>query len=138
MPFPEDRVLVVVVNRQRDLQCLRRDRWYRIPVERAPRSIECEYLAFFLSRSLGSTYGCIPLYARVCGVELVYRHWLLPHESDHPRANHLYYRVAVDTLCDKSPPVINPRRRTVAFIATRWHAFENAQQIDDLYLYGAG
>jgi len=130
--YPEDRVLVGVVNRKRDLDHARYGHWYRIPYGRG-RGIHAEYLAFFLSRAFGAENSAVRYYARRTGHELVRRRDLLPEEMDHPRADALYYKIQLGELREKVPPVVNPTRRPVVFIYTTWDRFIVAEQISDLY-----
>jgi hypothetical protein len=131
--FPEDRVLVGVINRKRDLEYARTASWYRIPQKQMPRGINAEYIAFFLSRAFKERNGGIHYYAERRGLELVYRRDLLPNEAEHPRANEVYYKVQLGELLEKTPPVLNPTRRSVGFIYTTWDRFVQARQISDLY-----
>lgn len=132
---PEDCVLVGVINRKRDLKYAREDFWYRIPKKQMPRGFNANYVAFFLSGSaLGKAQpGGIYYFAAVNGHELVRRRDLLPEEIHHKRAESVYYRVALDALSEKQPPVLNPTKRVVAFIYTTWDRFIHAEQIADLY-----
>lgn len=133
--FAEDRVLVGVINRKRDLSYARDQHWYRIPVERIKRErIDTEYVAFFLSgRVFQELSGTIPYYARIKGLELVHRRDILPTEADHPRADEQYYRLALDDLIQKPQPITNPARRPISFIYTTWDRFIVARTIADLY-----
>lgn len=132
--YPEDQVLVGVVKRKRDLQHILRDSWYRIPAEQMPSGISAEYLGFFLSgKVFREQSGGIYYYAPVSGIELVRRRDILPDETAHPRADHVYYRIALAEVKYKHPPVLNPQRRVVSFIYTTWDRFVNAEQISDLY-----
>ncbi len=131
--YPEDRVLVGVVNRARDLDHVRYDHWYRVPHGRISGGIHAEYLAFFLSRAFGERNGGIHFYARRTGHELVRRHDLLPDEVNHPRANQLYYKIQLGELRERIPPITNPTKRTITFIYTTWDRFMAAQEISDLY-----
>lgn len=130
---PEDRVLVGVINRKRDLIAARDQHWYRIPRERLPRGVYFEYLAFFLSGAFGADNGAIRYYAERSGFELAYRRDLLPKEAAHQRANDVYYRIGLGPLLDKLPPVRNATRRPVSFIYTTWDRFVVAREIADLY-----
>lgn len=131
--YAEDRVLVGVINRKKDLDQARFGHWYRIPHGRAAKGIHAEYMAFFLSRSFGSENGAIRFYARRTGHELTRRRDLLPDEPQHKRANNLYYKIQLGELREKVPPVLNPTRRPVVFIHTTWDRFMAAEQISDLY-----
>jgi hypothetical protein len=132
--YPEDRVLVGVIRAQRDLRLARDDAWYRIPVLHWPRDVDTEIVAFFLSRAFGPLNGGIRYYAEMRGLELAYRRDLLPGETDHRRADEVYYRVALGPLIEKQPPILNPGRRRFAFITCTWERFASAQVIQDLYL----
>lgn len=132
--FPDDRVLVGVINRKRDLITLLNEHWYRIPQGRMPRGIQAEYMAFFLSgKVFKERSGGIHYFARRTGLELHYRRDLLPAEADHPRADQVYYQVQVGDVREKQPPILNPTRRPVSFIYTTWDRFASARQISDLY-----
>jgi hypothetical protein len=131
--FPEDRVLVGVINRKRDLEMARADRWYRIPQVQMPRGVNTEYVAFFLSRAFKERNGGIYYYAERTGLELAYRRDLLPQEADHKRAGDVYYKVQLGEMLEKVPPIVNPTRRTITFIYTTWDRFVNAEHISDLY-----
>ncbi len=132
--YPEDRVLIGVINTKRDLKFARESHWYRIPQVRLPRGIYAEYVAFFLSgKVFGEQSGTIPYYARRRGVELAHRHELIPTQPGHKRANNVYYKVGLEPLQAKQPPITNPTRRTVAFIHTTWDRFVGAAVISDLY-----
>ena len=131
--FAEDRVLVGVINRKRDLDTVLGERWYRIPQQQMKRGINAEYIAFFLSKAFGERNGGIHYFAERKGAELLYRRDLLPQEPNHPRANDAYYKIQLGTINPKVPPVKNTSRRTISFVYTTWDRFVNATQIRDLY-----
>lgn len=132
--YPEDTVIVGVINRKKDLKTLLSKRWYRIPQKQMPRGVHAKYLAFFLSgRSFKEHSGSVPYYAPVTGLELVYRRDLFPDEMQHPRADEVYYKVALGEVIEKQPPVQNSSRRVITFIYTTWDRFVSARTIDDLY-----
>lgn len=131
--YPEDRVLVGIINRKRDLEKAQLEHWYRVPTHRMTRGIHAEYIAFFLSRAFDDLNGGIHYYARRTGTELVKRRDLLPEEADHARADDTYYKVQFSELRRKDPPILNPTKRTIAFIYTTWDRFEHAKIIADLY-----
>lgn len=131
--FPEDRVLVGVINRKRDLEVVQQEGWYRIPQSRMPRGVNAEYLAFFLSKAFKELNGSIPYYAERKGLELAYRRDLLPKEADHPRAGEVYYKVQLGELISKTPPIQNVTKRRLGFIYTTWDRFVKANVVADLY-----
>lgn len=130
--YPEDRVLIGVINRQRDFISLRDQHWYRIPFS-AGVDVHVDVVAFFMSRSFKALNGGIYYYAERRGVELAHRCDLIPDEPNHKRAYEVYYKVQVGMLIEKTPPILNTTRRVVSFIVTTWDRFEVASQIDDLY-----
>jgi hypothetical protein len=130
--YPEDRVLIGVVRRLRDLRMLRQQHWYRIPQQRMPHGIDADVLGFFVSGRAGVKSG-IYFYARPRGVELCYRRDLLPDEPDHPHADHPYYRVALGDIHEKTPPVLNDEGWRFAFLHTTWERFERARVLRDLF-----
>ncbi len=131
--YPEDRVLVGVINRKADLACVRNDHWYRIPAGQFDHGIHAEYLAFYQSRAFGAENGSVRYYARRTGHELVRRVDLLPDEPAHPRAAQPYFKIQMGELREKIPPITNPTRRPVVFVHTTWDRFVAATTIADLY-----
>lgn len=131
--YPEDRVLVGVINRKRDLDKARYEHWYRVPQGRAQHGIHAEYLAFFLSRQFKELNGGIHYYARRTGHELARRRDLLPDEADHQRRDSIYHKLQIGELRRKDPPVLNTTKRSITFIYTTWDRFEQAVEIKDLY-----
>lgn len=124
--FAEDRVLVGVVRRQRDLRWLLDERRYRVPVAAQPDGIDAEVLAFFWR-------GAVYYYAALRGVELARRVDLFPMEAAHPRAQALYWLCQLGSICEARPPIQNTSRRAFAFIHTTWDRFADAVTLDDLF-----
>lgn len=133
--FPDDRVLVGVVNRKRDLDRAQNEHWYRIPQAKVPRGVYAEYIALFLSSSAARGYGKsgVYYYAERRGLELAHRIDLLPDEPDHKNAQEIYYKVQLGPLERRPTPIVNPTGRTITFIYTTWDRFLQAQHIADLY-----
>jgi hypothetical protein len=131
----QDRILVCVINRQRDLRLAMDAHWYRIPQSRAPRQFVVDYVAFFVSRTarLKKPSG-IYAYAPMRGYELQRRRDLLPQESRHPRADDLYYRIAIGNFICKDPPILNPHHYTVSFILTTGETFRSARHVGQLFI----
>ncbi|MFW5709018.1 MAG: hypothetical protein ACOCX5_02235 [Chloroflexota bacterium] len=132
--YPEDRVLVGVIRRKSDLNLLLHERWYRIPELQMPHGVDTEYLAFFVGkRILRRSSSGIHYYGRVSGFELAHRRDLLPDEPAHPRATERYFRMALESVHLREPPITNNTNRTITFIYTTWDRFEAASTIHDLY-----
>src|SRR5690606_13923644 len=67
------------------------------------------------------------------GLELAYRRDLLPDQPDHARANDRYYKVILEPIQIKTPPVLNTDKRSISFIRTTWDRFIHARTVKDLY-----
>ncbi len=135
--YPEDRVLVAIMNNRRDFERTRDWGWYRIPTQHAPKSTtETNYLAFYFTKAFGDERWAIHWYAPVRGHELARRRHLLPDEPDHPRAEHFYYKLQLGPLERLEPPIISLHWRRITFIETTWDRFQMAREINDLYASG--
>jgi hypothetical protein len=132
--YPDDRVLVAIMNNQKDWERVQDEHWYRIPVRHAPAgSPHFDYLAFYFTAKFGADRWAIHYYAAVTGHELVSRGDLFPDQPGHPRAGDWYYQMMVGPLQHKIPPIVSNKWRRITFIATTGDRFENAVEINDLF-----
>lgn len=132
--YPDDRVLVAIMNNQEDWRRVQEERWYRIPVKHAPEGMpHFDWLAFYQTSAFGSDKWAIHYYAHIDGHELVTRRDLLPAEANHPRAADWYYKLMLGPLQHKLPPIISANWRRITFIATSGDRFETAEEINDLF-----
>ena len=130
--YADDRVLVGVVKRKKDLEIARREHWYRIPQKQMARGFNAEYIALFLSSAaFREAGGSIGFFARITGLELARRRDLLPDEDR--RQEEIYYKVQFRDLIRKDPPIRNFPARSISFISTTWDRFICAESIADLY-----
>lgn len=134
--FPEDRVLVAYVPRPADFEIVREQGWYRIPAKHAPKGLHAEIIAFYFGRHFDEDKWAIHYYAPRTGHELARRRDLLPDEPDHPRADDFYYKVQLGPLVRRERPIVSLRWRRVTFIHTTWDRFEDAVEINDLFIGG--
>jgi hypothetical protein len=134
--YPEDRVLVAYVPRPSDFDLIRRDGWYRIPQRSAPKGLHAEYIAFYFGAAFGEEKYAIHYYARNAGHELARRRDLLPDEADHPRAGDIYYKVQLGPLQRLAQPIVSLRWRRLTFVHTTWDRFQDATEINDLFIEG--
>lgn len=134
--YPEDRVLIAYVPRPRDFERARGEGWYRIPQQYAPKGLYAEYFAFYFGQRFGSEKWAIHYYAERLGHELTTRLALVPEEPDHPRALELYYKVQLGPLQKLAQPIVSLRWRRVTFIHTTWDRFQDAREINDLFIEG--
>ena len=131
--LPAARVLVVIVNRPRDLAAARDEGWYRIPLARAPRALHAEYLAFYQTAVFGSERWAVRYLAEVRAVSIVTRAALLPEETGHPRARERYYRFAIGALLALPAPLPSRRLRRIAFIPTTAGQLLRARDLNELW-----
>lgn len=131
--YPDDRVLIAVMNNGKDWQQVQDNGWYRIPVKHAPPQVpHIDWLAFFFTRAFGDDRWAIHYFARVHGHELLTRRDLLPAEPVHKRAGQWYYKLELGPLQHRLPPIVAEKRRRVTFIFTTGDRFEAATEINDL------
>jgi hypothetical protein len=130
----EARVLVAVVSRPRDLERVRQEHWYRIPVARAPAQIAAEYLALYQTGAFGAERWAVRYYAPILSYRVLLRAELLPEEADHVRANQQYYRIEVGAL--RQLPVAIPagRLRRITFISTTMSQLQQARDVTELWV----
>ena len=129
---PDARVLICLINKPRDLEIARWDHWYRIPVKHAPADFLADVIAFYLTAAFGDEKWAIHEYATVRGHELVKRSDLFPEQSDHPRANDLYFKMQLGPLQRLARPIPSLKWRRISFIETTGDRFLNALEISEL------
>jgi hypothetical protein len=134
--YPEDRVLVAYMSDPADFAIAQEEGWYRVPQRHAPKGIYAEYFAFYFGRRFGSEKWAVHYYARRLGHELMPRRLLFPDQLDHPRANDPYYKVQLAPLQRLERPIISLRWRRITFLHTTWDRFQDATEINDLFLDG--
>jgi len=130
------RVLVAVINNQRDFEVARAQGWYRLPLKRAPRQVAADYLAFYQTAAFGEEKWAVNYFAPVRRYHIARRRDLLPEEADHPRADDLYYKVEIGPLERLPAPIPSRRLRRITFIATTLDRLLSAREINDLWMGG--
>lgn len=136
--LPDDVVLVALIRSPSDLERVRTEHWYRIPVRHAPKHFAgAQYLALYLTSVFREGRWSIREFAPVRGHELVRRRDLLPDESGHPRAEELYYKLEVGPLEAMPEPIVSKRGRRLLFIWTTGEKFSRARELNDLLGRGA-
>jgi hypothetical protein len=134
--YPEDRVLVAYLPDPADFDIVRQEGWYRIPEKHAPKGLHAEYYAFYFGRKFGENKWAIHYFARQQGFELITRRDLLPEQANHPRANERYFKVSLGPLQKVKEPIISLRWRRITFMHTTWDRFQDAREINDLFVEG--
>lgn len=132
--YPDDRVLVAIMNNPGDWRRVQDEGWYRIPVKHAPPgSPYFDWIGFFFTKAFGDNRWAVHYYARVQGHELVTREQLIPLEAGHPRAGEWYYKFELGPLQHKLPPIVAGRWKRITFIVTTGDRFEAATEISHLF-----
>jgi hypothetical protein len=122
------------MNNPRDLDIAQKQRWYRIPVKRAPRQVGADYLAFYLTGAFPRDQRHqVSLYTAVRAYRLATRIQLLPQEPEHPRAMERYFKIEIGPLRQLPRPVPSHRLRRITFIPTTLEKLLCAHEINDLW-----
>ncbi len=130
--YPDDLILVAVMNDPRDLEIARLLGWYRIPVQTAPKTVRVDWIAFYLTSAFGDLKWSIQHVAPVLGHELVTRRELLREERDHPRANEPYFKIQLGPMSQLSQPIRSARWRRFTFLYTTGERFLTATEMKQL------
>jgi hypothetical protein len=134
-PTADSPVLVVVVNHPADLARAREQGWYRIPLDRAPRRIAAEHLAFYQTAAFPpEERWAVRWLAPVHGYRIAVRRELIPEEPAHPRADCRYYQVKLGALEPLPHPIPSRRLRRITFIPTTLDRQFAAEEINDLWI----
>ena len=134
--YPEDRVLVAYVPHPADFKRIQSEGWYRIPQKHVPKGLHAEYIAFYFGSRFGQQKWAIHYYAPNLGHELMRRVDLIPAEPVHPCADSVYYKIQLGELETLPTPIMSLRWRRVTFIHTTWDRFQDATEINDLFIEG--
>jgi hypothetical protein len=133
LPAETALLLVGVLPAQRDLEIARLLGWYRIPLRKAPKVIEVDYLAFYQTAAFGEAERWrIQYIAQVRGHELVTRLQLFRDEPDHPRAQEEYFKIQVGPLSRLPRPVLAGQWKRVTFLYTTGGHLLKAHTLNDL------
>jgi hypothetical protein len=135
LPAPSALILVVVMNKPRDLEIARLLGWYRIPLRSAPKVIAVDYLAFYLTGAFESEKWCIQYVAPVQGHELTTRAELLRDEINHPHANLEYYKIQLGPLTSLPQPILATSWRRITFFYTTGEYLLAAKTVNDLIVH---
>jgi hypothetical protein len=126
-------VLVAVIPNPRDLEIARLLGWYRIPLRKAPKVINVDYLAFYQLGAFGEKHRWrVEMIAPVRGHELTTRADLLRDESDHPRAGEEYYKIQIGPLQMLPRPILAGQWKRVTFLYTTGEHIQTASTLRDL------
>lgn len=136
--YPPDNalILVAVVPEPRDLEIARVLGWYRIPLRRAPKVVDVDYLAFYQTAAYGeNSRWQIRYMAEVRGNELTTRGELLRDDPNHPRANEEYYKIQLGPVQELPQPVIADTWKRLTFLYTTGEILRQAHTVNELIVH---
>jgi len=125
-------VLVGVLKTARDKEILLEEKWYRIPLEHAPRR-KPKFLAFYQGASFKDSGERIELYGRIKYWRIKKRNIILPEEKNHPRANKLYLQFFLSRVSKLRKPVLNRGRVRISFGFTTLSKLRRCRNIRGLF-----
>jgi hypothetical protein len=126
--------LVAVIPRRVDFGHARDEHWNRIPVRSDPPGLAgMGWVGFYFPAAFGAEKWSVRYWAPIRAITTARRAELLPAEAKHPRAEELYYRLALGDLQRRADPIFSRRRRRIVFIPSVWHKFVTALEINDLH-----
>ena len=130
-------VLVAILNHPFDLQLVRDERWYRIPVRSVEKWLSGRWppkqLAFYQPKIFVNEAFSVRYYAPVLDVRRATRRELFPDEPSGEKSTRQYYQLILGTLQQLPRPIFSRRFRRIVFIPTTWTKFVSAGEINDLY-----
>ena len=125
-------VLVAVLKTPRDLKILLKDKWYRIPLEKAPRK-KFDYIAFYQPAVFGGNGGRIKYYAAPKKINRALRIDLLPGESRNKNAKNIYLKYSFRKIKKLEPAIRNKNGIRVSFGFTDLLKLKKASEVTELY-----
>ncbi|MBW4519749.1 MAG: hypothetical protein KME16_08625 [Scytolyngbya sp. HA4215-MV1] len=133
-----DRVLVAILNNPKDMDIVRIQHWYRIPLDKGAKFFSVErppqWLAFYQTKVFGQEAFAIHYFAQVKQVEQVPRSSLFADEATHPDRHKLYYKLELSTLQRLPRPIPSSRLRRITFILTTLERLQTATDVSELFL----
>jgi very-short-patch-repair endonuclease len=126
-------VLIAILNNRADFDRLQSERWYRIPVENAPKRWPPKWLAFYQTKVFGAEAYAINYFGRVADIRVVQRAELFPNEIASSRAGREYYQVRLASVESLANPLRSRRPRRLVFQPTTWRKFTAATELNDLF-----
>ncbi|HEX2981314.1 MAG TPA: hypothetical protein VHO48_13680 [Anaerolineaceae bacterium] len=136
LPAPQALILVAILPTVRDLEIARLLGWYRIPLRRAPKVVDVDYLAFYQTAAFGENDRWqIQSVAEVQGHELTTRAELIRDEPDHPHAREEYYKLQIGPLIPLKHPIVAERWRRLTFLYTTGEYLQQARTLNDLVVH---
>ena len=113
-PARDKIALIAVLKAPRDLEIAARDRWYRIPLKKAPKSA-FTHIAFYQPACFKPDGKRIAYYAEVMACSTGRRIDIFPGEPEHPAALRLYKKYSLGPLIRLPAPILNTSGSRISF-----------------------
>jgi very-short-patch-repair endonuclease len=130
-------LLVAILNDSGDLDILRTQGWYRIPVASVEKWLlhrwPPRWLAWYQTKNFGAEAYAVRYFGEVHDIRIVPRQQLFPEYRNDPKAHHRYYQLFVKSIETLPQPIFSRRLRRIVFIPTTWNKFFKAAEVNDLY-----
>ncbi len=128
-------LLVGIVPRKNLWPKIQKEKWYHVPVEKAPAKTELvEYLGFYFPDVFDKEMRYqVKYYAKVKKVTVVKRLELFPEESEDESANKDYFKFHLEEIKQLPQSIPNLGRREIIHILTSYEKLFSAKEINDLY-----
>lgn len=134
----KESVLVALVKDKNDHAILHEQRWYRIPVDKAPvvvRNRAVRYVGFYLPSVFGKDQRWkVHHYGKVRQVSEVSRQELFPEEpSGSRKADTRYYKIEMEALLPLEHPIVSTKGHRLLFVPTTEQKFFHARNVNHLF-----
>jgi hypothetical protein len=132
-------VLIAYMPNYKDLDIARDKNWYRIPtdIKRVPQNVKnssLDIIAFYFPKIFKDYAFRVVFYGIVEKIEIASRKQLFKNEPPNPKSNRIYYKIKFKKLLRLPHPIYSRRKRRIVFISTTVDRFNNAVEINDLFL----
>ncbi len=117
MKSADNTVLIGVIKRDKDINILLSEQWYRIPEEHVPHR-PFTWIAFYQTAGCRTESKCIRYYARIKNAKAVKRRLLLPDEPKHPGSEKRYIRYELGPVRRLKRKITNRTGMKVVFAFT--------------------
>ncbi len=130
-------VLLAIINDKQDYARLHHDRWYRIPVDKAPpiiRNRQAKIIAFYPTSKFGVDKWKIRHYGIIRQISEASRRDLFPDEpANHPKASRRYFKINLAELLELPQPIVSQKGHRITFVPTSERRFFNHTNINFLF-----
>jgi very-short-patch-repair endonuclease len=130
-------VLVAIINDLHDYDRLLGERWYRIPVDKAPpiiREGKARIIAFYPTAKFKEDKWKIRHYGVIKRMTEASRQELFPEEKpNNPKAHKRYYKIELEKVEELPQPIVSRRGHRITFLPTTERRFFNYTDINFLF-----